>query len=926
MQAAPDPAVSTAERYASVIDEAVLADQITELTADASSGDDAKRIALDHLHKVWDDGRADVAAILGEDPFSAPQAIRAYTAVTDAVVRQIWHLATMVLYPNPNPTSGEQMALLAVGGYGRAEMAPFSDIDLLFLNPYKTTAWGESVIEATLYMLWDLNLKVGQAVRTVDECIRLGRDDLTIRTALLENRFLAGNRDLSAELDERLWKELFSTTGPEFVAAKLVERSERHQRHGGSRYLVEPNVKEGKGGLRDLQTLYWIAKYLNRAKTPEDLVKQGVFTAEEMKTFSEAENFLWSTRCQLHLVAGRPTEKMTFDTQVEIAQRLGFEDTAGQRAVERFMQTYFTYARRVGELTRIFLVALEAEHVKERPGMARTLMRVFRFGGDNAPDGYEIKHGRIDMVDHDAFARDPVNIFRLVHTALDTGYLIHADAMRRIALNLHLIDDRVRRDEEANRLFLDCLLHQNDPVRALRRMNEMGILGAFIPEFGRVVAMMQFNMYHQYTVDEHTIQCIDTLYSIEQRDLVEELPVASSILEGNVNRRVLYVALFLHDIGKGLPRDHSEAGAEIAEALCPRLGLPPEEVETVVWLVRNHLLMSDVAQKRDLTDERTVRDFAATVKSPARLKLLTVLTVCDIRGVGPGVWNNWKAVLLRQLYAETLSFLTGSDQGQTRPERIAEAQSEAAALLPNWRKATIEREFARHYPGFWLGLDPDTQAVFVQMIREVKPNVPKVQIDRDDARDATRVCFAMHDHPGLFSRLAGALALVGANVVDARTYTSRDGIATPVFWIQDREGHPFEAARLTRLRKVVNQALAGDVVPRDALRDKDKVRRRERDFVVPSGITFNNEGSDIYTMIEVDTRDRPGLLYDLTRVLADNHISIHSAIIATYGEQAVDTFYVKDMFGLKIRSQSKRDAIAGKLMDAILQGAERASA
>jgi len=920
----PKPRDSIADRYTRVVDEKLLAAKVATLAEAADTLDTLKSQVLDLLRQVWEDGRADIAAMLGDDPYSAPHAIRAYTAVTDAVVRQVWQVATTWLHPNPTPTAGERMALLAVGGYGRAEMAPFSDVDLLFLNPYKQTAWGESVIESTMYMLWDLRLKVGQAVRSVDECIRLGQDDLTIRTALLENRHLAGHQPLCKELDDRLWSDLFAKTGPEFVASKLVERDERHQRQGGSRYLVEPNVKEGKGGLRDLQTLFWIAKYLNHAKTPDDLVQQGVFTREEMKTFREAENFLWATRCQLHLAAARPTEKLSFDVQVEVAERLGFQDTAGQRAVERFMQTYFTYARRVGELTRIYLVALEAEHVKERPGMARTLMRVLNLGGDSAPDGYEVKNGRIDMVDHDAFSKDPVNILRLIQTALDTGYLIHADAMRRIALNLHLIDDAVRTDKEANRLFLDCLLNQNDPVRALRRMNEMGVLGAFIPEFGRVVAMMQFNMYHQYTVDEHTIQCIATLFAIEQGDLVEELPVASRILEGGVNRRVLYTALFLHDIGKGLPRDHSEAGAEIAASLCPRLGLPKDETDTVIWLVRNHLLMSDVAQKRDLTEERTVRDFARAVQSPARLKLLTVLTVCDIRGVGPDVWNNWKAVLLRQLFAETHSYLTGADQAQSRPERIAEAQEVLAARLTGWRKATIDREFARHYPGFWLGLDTDTQQVFAELIRQVKPTVPQVRIDRDDHRDVTRVCFAMHDHPGLFSRLAGALALVGANVVDARTYTTNDGIATPVFWIQDKEGHPFEAARLTRLKTVVKKALAGDVVPRDALREKDRVKKRERDFTVPTEITFNNEGSDIYTMIEVDTRDRPGLLFDLTRTLSNNHISLFSAIVATYGEQAVDTFYVKDVFGLKIHGRAKQDAIATKLMTAIFEGAERA--
>ncbi|NNU78893.1 [protein-PII] uridylyltransferase [Halovulum dunhuangense] len=906
------------------IDEATLLARIETIARTDAPIETRRADLVKLLRETNHTGRERIAEALSGHPYAARQATRAYTRLTDALVRGAWAFVTRAMHPNPNPTAGEQLAVLAVGGYGRAEMAPFSDVDLLFLTPWKQTAWGESTIESMLYILWDLKLKVGQAVRTVDECIRLGRNDLTIRTALLEHRFLVGDDALAEELHKRLWDELFAGTGPEFVEAKLEERAQRHKRAGGSRYLVEPNVKEGKGGLRDLQTLFWIAKYLNRAKTPADLVERGVFTADEMKTFLDAENFLWAARCQLHLVAGRPAEQLTFDFQVEVARRLGFADTAGQRAVERFMQTYFTYARQVGELTRIFLVALEAEHVKKRPGLARNLLSMFNFGSDQAPEGYAIRNGRLDTLDPKLFEKDALNILRLFKAALSTGYLIHPDAMRRVTASLDLIDDRLRADPEANRIFLELLLDPNDPERALRRMNEMGVLGAFLPEFGRIVAMMQFNMYHHYTVDEHTIRCIATLHDVEMGRLKEELPVASGILKRGVNRRALYVALLLHDVGKGQPRDHSELGAEIALEVCPRLGLPADEVDTVAWLVRHHLVMSDFAQKRDLADARTVRDFANIVQSPARLKLLTVLTVCDIRGVGPGVWNNWKAMLLRELYALTLDYLTGDTARQSRPERIEEARAAFAAALPGWSEDAIEAEQARHYASFWLGLTVDTQVIFANLLREVTAEKPAIRIDQDDARDATRACFAMYDHPGLFSRLAGALALAGANVVDARTYTTSDGIATPVFWIQDKEGKPFETARLTRLQRMIERTLAGEVVAREAFAERDRVKKREKAFTVPTEITFDNDGSEIYTMITVDTRDRPGLLYDLSRSLTAAHLQISSAIIATYGEQAVDTFYVKDAFGLKISSKSKQQQVETMLRDAIRRGAERA--
>jgi [protein-PII] uridylyltransferase len=455
-------------------------------------------------------------------------------------------------------------------------------------------------------------------------------------------------------------------------------------------------------------------------------------------------------------------------------------------------------------------------------------------------------------------------------------------------------------------------------------MNELGVLSAFIPEFEPIVAMMQFNVYHHYTVDEHTIQCISTLAQIEREELIEELPLSSSILKEGVNRKVLYLALLLHDIGKGRPEDHSILGAQIARRVTPRLGLNAEDCETVEWLVRYHLLMSDMAQKRDLSDPRTVRDFAKAVKSKKRLDLLTVLTVCDIRGVGPGTWNNWKAMLLRQLYRDTATALEGGLETLNRENRADAAKKLLREKLTGWDAKDIRTELARHYPPYWQGLSTETQAVFAALLRGIRDDEIRIDLHPDADRDATRAAFALADHPGIFSRLAGALALVGANVVDARTYTSKDGYATAVFWVQDSEGHPYETARLPRLRKMIGRTLNGEVVARDALKDRDKIKKREREFRFPTHITFDNDGSEIYTIIEVDTRDRPGLLYDLTRTLAANNIYIASAVIATYGAQVVDSFYVKDMFGLKLHTKSKQEALERKLRQAITEGVERA--
>ena len=804
----------------------------TALAAETVS-DPAKlrQAAVTELRKVLAEGRDLIARELGAAPFEARRITRAYAHLTDIVVRIAFALARDKLHPNPLPTDAERLSLLAVGGYGRNEMAPFSDVDLLFLTPYKLTGWAESVIESTLYMLWDLKLKVGHSSRTIRDCMKLGREDITIRTSLLEMRVIDGDLATAQELQDTLRTQLFQQTTSQFTEAKLEERDKRHNRQGGQRYVVEPNVKEGKGGLRDLQTLYWIAKYIHSVDNAADLVALKVFRQEEFDAFDQAETYLWAVRCHLHLIAGRAQDQLTFDLQVE------------------------------------------------------------------APEN---------------FFADKLNMLRLYAEAIRTGYLLHPDAMREISARLDIIDDEMRAAPEANKLFLDIMLKYGNPERPLRRMNELGVLAAFIPEFAPIV--------------EHTIQVISTLDRIERKELIEELPVASRILEQGVNRRVLFVACLIHDLGKGRPEDHSVLGAQIARRLCPRLGLKPAECDTVEWLVRYHLLMSDTAQKRDISDPRTIRDFARAVTSRDRLELLTVLTVCDIRGVGPGVWNNWKATLLRQLYFATASALEHGLEDVTREKAQSEAKAMLRQALADWPKADIRREVSRHYGPYWQGLDTSTHTMFAHMLRDLEADTLKIDAQPDPDRDATRIGFGLVDHPGIFSRLAGAISLVGANVVDARSYTTSDGLLTAAFWVQDANGNPFEEARLPRLKSMIEKTLKGEVIASRALQDREKIKKRERPFDVPTTITFDNDGSDIYTIIEVDTRDRPGLLYDLTKTLAAANIQIASAQIATYGAQVVDTFYVKDVFGLKLHAKARQQNLERKLRDAIARVAERAGA
>jgi [protein-PII] uridylyltransferase len=641
-------------------------------------------------------GRLEIQSHFEKSPFESAKTIASYSFLKDKLISLAFDVVQTTLQSSKNKqTNLDYISIIAVGGYGRAEMAPHSDVDLLFLTQAKPSKRVQKIIEDILYILWDMRLKIGYSTRSTNQCIQLGKTDQTIKTALLEHRYLCGNKNLYDDFCKKLRSQLFKASATEYVEEKLEERAKRHERQGGQRYMVEPNVKEGKGGLRDLQSLFWITKYISHATTHKEMIDQGYFTQQEYDNFLVAHNFLWAVRCHLHICANRASEQLTFDHQVEVAKRFGYKGGRGMRGVERFMQDYFRQATHVGELTRVFLTALEAQQVKSTLSLGdrfrNILWRTLNIDG-NLSDGFQLEHGRINIINPDIFLKDPINILRLFEEGLKTGLLIHQDAMRVVTANLRKITPKVRKNPETQRIFMSLLLDYGNPERALRRMNELGVLGAIIPEFKRIIALMQFNFYHSYTVDEHTIQCISFLARIEQGTLNEELPIASEILKSGVDRRVLYIAILLHDIGKGLPEDHSIAGAELAKKIAPELGLNASEADRVTWLVENHLVMSDFAQKRDLSDPKTVSNFGKIVKTTSNLNLLTVLTVCDIMGVGPGALNNWKAQLLRELYTNTRSLIKGGldTQGKNKPYLIA--MSALSELLIDWDSSSIQEE------------------------------------------------------------------------------------------------------------------------------------------------------------------------------------------------------------------------------------------
>jgi [protein-PII] uridylyltransferase len=902
-----------------LIDFRAVAADLESLAETHSGGGRELRSALaQRLKAALIEGRAKAEQLLLKDRHGRACAER-LCKLEDEIIRLLFEFARKHLYPSQNPSEAEHMAVIATGGYGRGLQAPGSDIDLLFLLPYKQTAWGESIAEAILYCLWDTGLKVGHATRSVDECIRQAKADMTIRTAILEARFLLGDQQLFDELVKRFDNEVVRNTATEFVAAKLAEREDRVRRSGQSRYLVEPNVKDGKGGLRDLHTLFWIAKYVYRVREPDELIKRGVFDKQEYQLFRRCEDFLWSVRCHMHFVTGRAEERLSFDIQREIAVRLGYTEHPGQQDVERFMKHYFLIAKDVGDLTAILCADLEDSHAKSVPVLSRVMakFRPLKRRKLAESDDFIVDKNRITVAAANVLKRDPVNLIRVFYLAQKHNLAFHPDAMRAITRSLKLIDAKLRDDKEANRLFLEILTSKNDPETVLRRMNEAGVLGHFVPAFGKIVAMMQFNMYHHYTVDEHLLRCIGILREIETGGS-KDAPLANDLIHKLLpgNRTVLYVTLFLHDIAKGRIEDHSIAGARVARRLCPRLGFSPADTETVAWLIENHLVMSSVAQSRDLSDRKTIENFAAVVQSAERLKLLAILTTADIRAVGPGVWNGWKAQLLRTLYYETEPVLTGGFSEVNRAQRVAMAQTEFREAMTDWPADRLERYVAKHYAPYWLKVDLPHKIEHANFLRAAEDAEKSLATTIGyDSGNVTELTVLAPDHPWLLSIIAGACAMAGANIVDAQIFTTTDGRALDTISLsREFERDEDEKRRADRIADSIEKALRGELRLPDTVGTRAAPKGRIKAFALEPTVVVNNQWSHRYTMVEITGLDRTGLLYEMTATLSKLNLNIASAHVATFGERVVDVFYVTDLMGAQITSPTRQAAIKRALI------------
>ncbi|MCX5615547.1 [protein-PII] uridylyltransferase [Bombella sp. TMW 2.2559] len=849
---------------------------------------------------------------------------------------------------------GEAFCLCATGGYGAGLLAPFSDVDLLFLTEAPPSDGLIRAIEYVLYTLWDLGLQVGHATRTIDSAMEMARTDQTSCTTLLDIRPLYGRNDLVLTLQGRLEAHLKGPELERFVLQAITQREDRHRRFGETPYLVEPHIKEGKGGLRDLQVLNWIGYAVlgNGLSVKSNLQRAqglapactllGLLTKREISRTHGLWNFLWTVRLNLHYITGRNEERLTFDVQPIIGARMRYGNHGHQRGVERFMRHHFLMARAVMRLTHVIQPAILLHlrnQLQHRPPRVET-----------GPEGFQRIDGCLSLPNPLDLVRTPVTVLRFLDCARQHQLALHPAAIQQI-IRFERHSASLRHNEEASALFIRLLCdpaaeapvapmtaghpairgtdHDDDDEQSrifwLPLLNETGILSHLLPGWSRILGRTQFDGYHIHTVEAHTIESVRILRMIEQGRMADELPLAYRLARTMTQRPLLYLATLLHDIGKGRGGNHSEIGADIATTICQQLGFSASDTDTVSWLVLHHLLLSRTAFSRDIDDPQTILDLADTIQSPKRLRLLLLLTIADIRAVGPRAWNAWKATLLGRLYTRIADVLEGGLQAQEDDERVEHIRSLVQQELKEegMSAPAITGFMKLGRPGYWLGFDTQSHLRHARLVSEHqasgRDDAIIVDIEPLPTRGITELTVFCKDQPGLFSRITGALALCGATIADARIHTLNNGMVLDTFWFQDPHGEAFmEPGHVERLRDTIMQVMEGRINLDETLSAASfPLPRRLEALPIPSRVLIDNDASENHSIVEVNGRDRPALLHNITATLSRLKLHISSAHVMTYGLRAVDVFYVTDATGHKLATAEQEEALQTALLETL---------
>ena len=834
------------------------------------------------------------------------------------------HLMDQIIYILYNKVKNylktkDPISLLAVGGFGRGELAPFSDIDLLFLTRSGNKKISEKFVHFILYTLWDLGLSVGHSTRNIADVINDSKRDIILRTSVLENRYLAGDKKLFNELN-RKFKLLQKRTVSEFINLKLKEQENRHHKMGDSRYMLEPNIKENKGCLRDLNTLFWISKYHYKFNKITEIKKYSLSWSNELKRFNQALDFLMTIRCHLHYISKKDDNILNFSAQEQIAKNLGFKNRGNTLSVERFMKRFYLIAKDVGSLTRLFCTELDNYNNSQPIYSSETSDRDWK--------NFELKNRQVFYYKNKTEGKkgkvSPIIILKIFKFAQNRNLDIHPSTIYSIINSIRTISEFKNKIELYN-IFVRILLSSKNSEKYLRLMNECGVLGKLFPDFQKIVGLMQYNMYHHYTVDEHTLRSIGFLHKLEKGDLREVAPIASRLIRKIQSRKVLFISIFLHDIGKGRNEDHSKVGVEIAKNICLSLGLKDEEIENVLWLVKNHLLMSKIAFNYDVSDPKTIDDFTKIVQSPEKLKLLLILTVADILAVGPGIWNSWKAALMRDLFRLSEEVLYGANPYHLLELNPDNSMIKTREYLTNWENEEFSVYSSQYPRNFWSALDVETHVWLAKKHKTNRKKIKQIDIFFKKLKNTNSILIVVIalDNPGLFSDIAGAISIQGTDIQTAKIFTRKDGMATDFFWVKSNTSTVFDKEKLDKIKQSITKSIKTNFNPEKQIFKLWKsTPERIRSLKSLSRVIVDNNMSNSQTIIEVNCQNKPGLLYKLTKEIKDLNLQIQSASVSTYGNSAVDVFYVKDVFGMKIENEKRINLIKKNIQLALMDNFE----
>jgi len=847
---------------------------------------------VDKLREVLQRANGALAwRFLGGD--SATDLVRDQATLIDHVIRAAWEGTCGPRLP--------AVVLAAAGGYGRGELHPFSDVDLLVLLPEKSQRNAREPVSEFLTLLWDIGLQVGHSTRTVAECRDESRRDLTTATTLMEARRLLGPEELFQQMEKAcappdVWP------ARSFFEGKLKEQQARHSRYDDTAYNLEPNIKGSPGGLRDIHMIVWVARRHFGTGDLEALVSHGFLTPGQLRVLRQGRDFIWRIRFALHALTGRKEDRLLFDYQARIARLFGYQDATYMLAVEQLMQRYY---RTVMDLSRLneMLLQLFQEAILMNPDVEPEPLN----------ERFQIKNGFLQVIDTEVFERSPSALLELFLLLQQNPRIkgVSATTVDLLQRSLHLIDDAFRQDPRNHRLFLQILRAPAGVTHELRRMNLYGVLGRYVPPFGRIVGRMQYDLFHAYTVDAHTLFVVSNLRRFALSRYDHEYPRCSEIMQGLPAPEIAYLAGLFHDIAKGRGGDHSELGAVDAEAFCLEHGMSRYEARLVAWLVRNHLALSMTAQRRDIADPAVIKEFAAHVGDEAHLDYLYLLTVADVRATNPKLWNSWKAQLFEELYAASKHALRrGLEAPVDKEELLSERRSAAKAILDGQGldPSSIDRVWATLTEDYFLRCRPETIAWHTQLLARFDPERQRTLVDVHDEPNSagTEIFLYTPQEQHTFALATGVLDELGCTIADARIIQLDNGYSLSTYVVLEQSGDRInDPSRHEQIRRHTERALARtDGMPAPVTR---RAPRQVRMFAIPTVVSFALDEKTHRTVMELIAGDRPGLLSEVGKVLRDKEVVIHNAKIMTFGERAEDVFYVTDADGRPLAEEFCED-------------------